>query len=257
MEDNRKNYKAGKTFNNMDTKALENIGLTKGEIKVYLALLEIGSSSAGDILEKANIQNSVFHLCINRLIEKGLVSYVKKNKFRVYTASSPENFLVYVKDKEKEIEKLLPELKERQAYAKQKEEVELFVGIKGIITLLNILIEDSNKGDEFLFFSAETENQEKNKEIQEFYERYDAKRKAKGLIIKGIANIKLKELYKKRKNLNMKYTELPVPSNIGICNNKMIMISWGEKPSGVLINSKDLIEKQRKFFNEFWKIAKK
>ena len=68
----------------MDTKALEDIGLTQGEIKVYLALLEIGPSTAGSILEKAGIQNSVFHFCVNSLIEKGLVSYVKKNKFRVY-----------------------------------------------------------------------------------------------------------------------------------------------------------------------------
>jgi sugar-specific transcriptional regulator TrmB len=236
----------------MNTKALEDIGLTRGEIMVYLALLELGPSSAGSILDKAGVQNSVFHLCVNSLIEKGIVSYVKKNKFRVYSAANPDSFLTYVKDKEKEIEKILPELKDRQNFAKDKQEVEIFEGVKGVMTLLNIFIEDAKKGDEFFFFSAEAETMEKSEEIQKFYERYDIKRKEKGLIVKGIANIQIKSLFEKRKTLKMKYTRLPVPANTGLCNNKMILISWGEKPTGVLINSKNIIEKQRKFFNAFW-----
>ena len=236
----------------MDTKILEDIGLTRGEIKVYLTLLELGPSSAGSILNKAGIQNSVFHFCVNSLIEKGLVSYVKKNKFRIYSAADPDNFLVYLKNKEKQLEKMLPELKAKQTFAKEKQDVELFEGIKGIMTLLSILIEGAKKGDEFLFFSAEAETQEKSKEIQKFYERYDAKREDKGLIVKGIANTNLKSLFKNRKSLKMKYTKLPVPANTGICKNKMVLISWAEKPTGVLISSNSIIEKQKKFFNAFW-----
>jgi HTH-type transcriptional regulator, sugar sensing transcriptional regulator len=236
----------------MDIKALEDIGLTQGEIKVYLALLELGPSSAGTILEKARIQNSVFHFCVNRLIKKGLVSYVKKNKFRLYSASDPDNVISFLKDKEKQIISLLPELKAKQTIAKEKQEVELFEGIRGIMTLLNILIENTKKGDEFLMFTAESENLEKTKEIQKFYEMYDAKRKDKGLIVKGIANINLRPLFEKRKSLKMKYTKLPLPANTGICNNRMVIISWADEPVGVLIQSKQIIEKQRQFFKAFW-----
>ncbi len=236
----------------MDTKILEDIGLTQGEIHVYLALLELGSSTAGAILKKANIQNSVFHFNINRLMEKGLVSYIKKGKVRIYTAADPENFLVYMKDKEKQVEKLLPKLKEKQKLAKEKEEVEIFEGIRGIMTLLNILIENTKRGDEFLFFSADVDN---NKEIQRFYKRYDAKRRAKGLVIKGIAPSRLKLLFEKRKSLQMKYTDI-VPSNTGICNNKMALISWGDNPKGVLIQSKQIVEKQKEFFKSMWEKIK-
>ena len=233
----------------MDTKILEDIGLTQGEIKVYLALLESGPTTAGKILEKANIQNSVFHFCVNRLIEKGLVSYIKKNKFRIYQAADPDNFLIYLKDKEKQVENLLPELKEKQTLAKEKQEVELFEGMKGVITLMNALIEDAKKGEEFLFFAPDLE---KSEEIQKFYERYDAKRKSKGLITKGIAPRNLKPLFDKRTYLQMKYTNSPVPANSGICNDKMAIISWGEKPTGVLIHSKHIVEKQKEFFNSLW-----
>ncbi|MFC1741697.1 TrmB family transcriptional regulator [Nanoarchaeota archaeon] len=233
----------------METQILEDIGLTQGEIKVYLALLEQGTSPAGKILEKANIQNSVFHFCVNRLIEKGLVSYIKKGKTRLYTSADPTQFRTYIKDKEKQIETILPELQARQTFAEEKKGVELFEGIKGIMTLLNLLIENTKAGDEYLFFPADIE--EKNEEIQKFYRRYDAKRKEAGLVMKCIAPARLKKLFKDRP-FQMKYTEMPIPANQGICNDKMVMISWGEKPQGVLIHSKQIIQKQKEFFNALW-----
>ena len=233
----------------MNTKILEEIGLTKGEIKVYLALLELGSSTAGNILKKANIQNSVFHFNINRLIEKGLVSYIKKGKRKIYQAANPDNFLSYLKDKQKQVKSILPQLKAKASFAKEKEQAEIFEGIKGVTTALNILIEDAKKGDEFLFFSADVD--EKNKNIQKFYKRYDAKRKDKKLTVKGITKKDLRQLFEKRK-LNMKYTDFPMPENQGICNNKLAIISWGKSPKAVLITSKTIVKKQKEFFNALW-----
>ena len=54
----------------MDTKILEDIGLSNAEIKVYLTLLELGTSTAGPILEKSGLQNSVVHMTLNKLIER-------------------------------------------------------------------------------------------------------------------------------------------------------------------------------------------
>ena len=49
----------------MNTEILEDLGLTQSEIKTYLTLLELGSSTAGPILEKSNLQNSVVSSNIN------------------------------------------------------------------------------------------------------------------------------------------------------------------------------------------------
>jgi len=234
----------------MDTKILEDIGLTKGEITVYLALLEEGSVSAGKVLEKAGVQNSVFHFCVNRLIDKGLVAYVVEGKRKIYSAADPENFLVYVKDKEEQVKKLLPKLKAKQNFLKQKEGVELFKGLKGVINLLNILIKDSKKGDEFLFFAPDVS--ERNEDVQKFYARYDMKRKDKGLVTKGIAISKLKSLFETRKYLEMKYSDKPLPANSAICGNKMVLVSWGDQPTGVLIESKQIIDQQKEFFKSLW-----
>ena len=192
----------------------------------------------------------MFHFCVNRLIEKGLVSYVKKGTGKIYSAADPDNFLIYVKDKEKQIEQLLPELKAKQVVA-DKEEVEMYQGIKGVINLLNEQISITKKGDEFLFFSVDLKNDE---EIMKFYERYQAKRRDKGLIVKGIAPKRLENVFSKWEGIEMKYTDLPLPANQGVCNDKLAIITWGDKPSGVLIKSKEIAKKQKEFFKAMWKI---
>jgi len=66
----------------MDVSILEDLGLRKAEISAYIALLELGSSSAGKILQKSKLQNSVVHRSLNSLMEKGLVTHIflgKKN----------------------------------------------------------------------------------------------------------------------------------------------------------------------------------
>ena len=46
----------------MDTSILEDIGLTGAEIKVFITLLELGSSTAGKIVEKSATNNSAMEL---------------------------------------------------------------------------------------------------------------------------------------------------------------------------------------------------
>ena len=62
----------------MNTKILEAAGLTGNEIKVYLALLELGSVTAGEILKKIEIHRGAVYDTLDKLMEKGLVSYVIK-----------------------------------------------------------------------------------------------------------------------------------------------------------------------------------
>ncbi|MBW2971837.1 hypothetical protein KY359_02260 [Candidatus Woesearchaeota archaeon] len=234
----------------MNTKILEDLGLTKSEIKVYLALLELGSSTAGQILKRARTQNSVLHFALNNLIEKGLVTYVKKGKARVYQSAEPETLISYVEDRKKQLKTLIPDLKERQAFAKEREEVEIFEGIRGVQTSLYMLIEGARPRDKFLFFSADVE--ERNEENQKFYTRFDAKRKEMRLDVRGIAPLKLKRLFEKRKHLKMKYVRFPIPENTGICKDKMVIISWSRTPRAILIKSEQIVKKQREFFEQVW-----
>ncbi len=238
----------------MDTIVLEEIGLNKGEAKVYLALLELGESKVGSIINKSGLVSSVVHTDINKLVEKGLASYIKKGKIKFYKAVSPKQILNFVKEKEKKLLEIIPSLEEKQKKSENKEEAEIFEGIKGITSMLNLIIENSKKREEFFFFATDME--EKQKEIQEFWEKYDLKRKEKGLIVKGIAPKKLRHLFAKRKILKMRYTDSPLLSSITIFQDKIATISFGEKPIGYLIKSKQISEMYKNYFMSLWKIAK-
>ncbi|MCB9359384.1 hypothetical protein H6503_05615 [Candidatus Woesearchaeota archaeon] len=236
----------------MDTKVLEDIGLSEREIRVYMTLLEEGPSSAGAILEKASIQNSVFHFCVNRLIEKGLVGYVKKGKIRIYNAAEPESFMVYLEEKKNAVEKLLPELKAKQSLVEEKRSVEMFEGMKGVWNALIELIADAKPGDDFLFFTADLGDYEKDESVQKFYERYHLQRKKRKLNVKGISPTRLRKMHESWAGRMIRYTDLPMPANHGICGDKVVFMSWDEKPSAILIQQKNFVERQRKFFWAMW-----
>ena len=234
----------------MDTSILEDLGLSKGEVKVYLVLLSIGVNKVGKVIENTGMASSAVHNAVNSLIDKGLISYIKKGKIKFYKAVSPKQLVNFVEDKKRRIQKLLPELELKQKLAGQKNDGEVFEGTRGIISMLNLLIDGARRGQDYLFFAINVV--EKNSDIQRFFLNYDVKRKEKGLRIRGIAPESLVQLFKTRRILKMKYSKTPIPGNISICGDKMAMFSWGDKPVGYLIKSKQLSTMYKNYFESVW-----
>ena len=122
----------------MELKILKDIGLTDGEIKAYLALLELGKSTVGKIIEKSRVSPSKIYDVLNRLIEKGLISYIIEGKVKHFKAAPPKNVLNYIERKEEdlklhknEFKKLLPELNSKQIQGNKIFNAEIFEGIRG------------------------------------------------------------------------------------------------------------------------------
>ena len=59
---------------------LRNIGLSEGEITIYSALLDLGKAPVNKIHEKVGIERRNIYDILNKLIERGLVSYINENK---------------------------------------------------------------------------------------------------------------------------------------------------------------------------------
>ena len=58
---------------------LKQAGLTDNESKVYLALIDLGPSLAGQIARKTGMHRRTVYDTIEMLIQKGLIGYIKKN----------------------------------------------------------------------------------------------------------------------------------------------------------------------------------
>ena len=129
----------------MDITILEDLGLTQAEIKVYMTLLELGTSTAGPVLDKSRLQNSVIHRALNSLIEKGLINYVLEGKRKLYQATDPENFYQFIDEKKRRFSEILPELKKKGNVLKKKEIASIYKGIRGIKEVYTIMINAQGK----------------------------------------------------------------------------------------------------------------
>ena len=57
-------------LNSMDSNSLKELGLTDGEIKVYLALNQLGETTSGPIVDKSGVSISKVYLILDRLFSK-------------------------------------------------------------------------------------------------------------------------------------------------------------------------------------------
>ncbi|PIN91457.1 hypothetical protein COU57_00425 [Candidatus Pacearchaeota archaeon CG10_big_fil_rev_8_21_14_0_10_32_14] len=239
---------------------LQNIGLTKGEAKVYVALSGLGSSTVGPIVKKSGVAYSKVYDILNRLIGKGIVSYIVKNKTKYFQAASPSNLVEYLNEKEKEISiqketliKIIPNLEKLQE-VKNQQEAEVFLGKRGLRTAYEKLYKTISKNDEILFFYIHDEKY--GEESNLFYNSItDISKNIKN---RGICNKDYKKSWfaKKSKHLTMKFSSIPIPGNIDIVEDKVLIVVWSEMVFSVLIQSQSLADSLRNYFNEMWKVAK-
>lgn len=239
----------------MDTQILSDLGFTNAEIKVYLTLLEIGSSSAGQIIEKSQLQSSVVHITLNKLIEKGFISFVKQGQRKIYQAANPKHISEYIETKKEEFEKILPKLLEKQKGIKQVSEITTFKGIKGIKELLYELLEADGK--EHHTFGSSKESLMMG---DTFWHNYHKKRSSKGIKAKLLFNESLKNWVEENKypKAEYKFTKIgfePLTETI-IRGNKIGIILWIEKPLGILINNKTAADSYDKFWKVLWDSTK-
>src|SRR3990167_5476847 len=90
----------------MDTSFLTEIGLTPGEIKSYLALLKLGSSSTGPLSKESKVSRSKLYDILDKLEKKGLVSNIEENGVIYFQAVEPAKIKTYLKEKEDKIKEM-------------------------------------------------------------------------------------------------------------------------------------------------------
>ncbi len=240
----------------MDIAILEDLGLTNAEIKIYLALLELGTTTAGPILKKTKLQNSVVHMTLHKLVAKGFISFVKKGNVRHYQPTNPENILKFIDEKKARFEKLLPELLARQTQ-KEKQEAEIFEGFAGLKNMLYEIIRGAKKGDEYLYFSFYTKNPDDFENVYNFYRDFEKERTALGITVKGIAPNKIRTKFAGRNTRRIAFVDFPVPTNISVFRNKVIFTPWEDQQISFVITSRQLAESFRHYFYSIWNHTKK
>jgi len=249
----------------MNLEKLENIGLTKGEIKVYEALLILGESTKTPIANKSGISPGKIYDVLNRLTKKGLVSVIKKGNIQNFKAASPNQLKNFVKEKKEKIEQeerivqdIMPILISKFKEHQKEENAEIYYGWKGLQTIYDEITEELSKGDiDYAFGATKGENPSKT---LDFFSKFNQRRYEKGIKLKIIYNLEDKEFAKKylsnKKLDEVRYLELQTPAEINISKRNVVILILSENPLGIVIRSEKVANSFRQYFDKMWEIAK-
>lgn len=238
--------------------ALEDLGLTNAEIKVYSALLELGNTKAGDVIRQTGLQNSVVHMTLQKLVEKGLASFVRHGKVKHYQATNPRNILKWIDEKRQRFEDVLPQLLAKQAHV-ERQEAEVFEGFRGFKAMCYKFIEDAEPGDEYLFFAFITQSEEIDREVYSFYREFTLDRQRRDILIRGVAHESRKNLFASL-GYDLKqiaFVNFPTLQNASIFRNKIILTPWQDRHVGFLLTSHQVASNMRDYFYSIWNHYKK
>ena len=243
---------------------LEEIGLTKGEIKVYTTLLKLGETTTGKIIEEAQISSGKIYEILDKLIKKGLVSYITKDKTKYFSAASPSRILDYLyekekslKQKEEELLKLLPSLISIEKAGKKEHETNLFKGLKGMQTAIFEALQDLAEKDEVLAMGVISS---KKRQYNVLWEKWHRERINKKIVCKMIfsdRNTEYFKIFKKMKLTEVKALQGVTPSAIDIMKDRVLIFTYGEEPSCLSIKNSEIAQSFKTFFETLWKIAEK
>jgi sugar-specific transcriptional regulator TrmB len=232
--------------------SLRALGLTEIEEKVYLTLLEEGPSLAGHISRKSGIHRRMVYDATERLIKKGLVSYILKNNRRLFEAVDPERLLQLAQEQEAAVKQTLPQLKLAYSLSKEKQETNFFKGHAGVKSVLE---DEIREGKELLILAASPLAREM---FTAYFHWFDVRRKQKNIKVQMLADSA--HQFGKIPLAEVKYlpglgSEL---TSTNIYADKIAIFFWNkEKPFVVLIKQKEIADAYRSYFSQLWKIAKK
>ena len=234
----------------MEFPELKELGLSNGEVKVYSALISIGTSSLIGIQEKTGIERRNIYDILNKLIDKGLATYVTENKIKVFQCAPPKKLQEKLSAKEKKLAELKNKLSDiSSVYESSKPAIraEVFRGKEGIKSIF----EDTLNYGEVYFISG---GHYVIKFLPEYWLSYNRRRIERK--IKWI-NLWRHDLKEKIQPLELeKIKILPKefsgnPNVIFIYGNKVANVLWSDF-FAFAIDSKAVAENYKNYHKYLW-----
>ena len=241
----------------MDSVLFKELGFTEREIRVYISLLELGESTAGPIASKSRLAHTKVYDTLERLIGKGLVTYILVSKTKRFRASDPKEILDIVDERKRRAIELVKELEMKATFAYEKQKSAIHEGFSAIKSLFNRIVRELKKGDYYYAFALKEDYNDLSAPL--FFAGVHKKLQEKMVLDRAIANEKMKKEiqknYSDNKNIQIRFTKRSMPIGLVIVKGKIIQIVWGDLPTAIEITSSQVEQQYKSFFEEQWKSA--
>ncbi|MDD5039630.1 MAG: helix-turn-helix domain-containing protein [Patescibacteria group bacterium] len=126
---------------------LSTVGLEPKEALVYEALLGLGKTGIGQLLNRVPYKRGNTYVLVYSLIKKGLVAEIEEHGRKVFVVEPPDRLMALVEERQKDtarqqqtLDRALPDLLSRYRLAMNKPGVRYFEGREGIIKIYEELL---------------------------------------------------------------------------------------------------------------------
>lgn len=243
--------------------SLKNIGFTKNESSVYIALLELGKGTVAEVAKRAGINRTTGYSLLNSLIVRGLVSSSGKGTRQSYVAESPDRLVTYMKKKAEDMvaslsaaSGLVAELKSIHNVS-ERPKVRFYEGKEGLESVYEDTLTSSGE------IRAYATVDDMHKTLPEYFLKYYQRRVKEGIAIRAIIPSTIIGRERAANDrMELRETAL-VPAEtyyftpeINIYDNKVMIASWREQ-LGIIIESAEIADAMKKVFELAWAEAKR
>lgn len=249
----------------IDEKIFEKLGLTKGEIKVYTALLSIGEATISPIVNESKVSKSKIYDILEKLIIKGFVGYTIKNNIKHFFMNDPKMIIDYldkkekeIKDNKKDVQDILPSLLSKRDSVLGGKMAEVYQGFNGMRIVREELLQTLKMGENLLVLGAP---KIANDKWEGWLLGFHKERIKKGVGMRIIYNSNAKEyggIRKKMKLTKVKYfaNNLVSPSWIDIFSDAiMFAVIINDEPICFVVRSKELTDSFKAYFEMIWSMS--
>lgn len=246
-------------------KELKNLGLSDKEAKVYLAAIQLGTSTVQKISQKAGVNRATTYVIIDGLMQRGLMSTFDEGKKTFYAAEKPERLVDYFQEQDKELKEKISQLKEILPEMtllfndfSDKPKVKYYEGVEGLKAVYRDFSEGQKRGD--LIYAAIP--------LDEFDSSILARKLLPARRKRVKKGIKMNIIYTSRKGKQMdfekdsqenmqecKYVDFrdyPFRGGMNIYGNKIFMIDYRGRLGGIVIENKTLAQLMKSLFKLIW-----
>lgn len=239
-------------------KNLEQIGLTEKQARVYLALLNLESSTAYEIAQHCEVKKPTVYVILEELRQMGLVLKIPHAKKALFAARDLSEYLAEQRGKLNVVQSMLPRLLALGAADKPK--VYFFNGMRGFAEALDYKA-DSMRGKTFCSFYGNS--LEADERVRQLYRRWTPEMLAMNISFKIVMPKAqpLTEHYpdliaaaEQRRGAEIRhFAEYDQPSNISIeIAETFVRIDDAKHITATIIDDKATAEAMRHIFNIVW-----
>jgi len=233
---------------------LRRLGLTRNEIKVYMTLLKIKSGLAGEVTKLSGIHRRSVYDAIERLVQKGLISYALEGKRKYFQIEKPERLMDIMSNWQEELKEKLPKFLTLYEGGLEKQQALMYRGTNG---LKSVMDDQIDVGKDIYIYGAYGDL---DKRLKYFFAQFEKRRLKKKIHVKLVFDENNRSRWAGGLPLvDAKFISsgFSGPVTTEIYGNRVIIIHWTDNPIIFMIRSPEVAASYKKYFDLIWKIAKR